>query len=58
MKVRMKEQERVPVKTGVSLGRKPYQRPQIVHELALETRAGSALQIILGLDEFGEVGLD
>lgn len=36
--------------------RKPYQKPEIIHELELETRAGSPTN---GLpDEFGLPGLE
>lgn len=30
--------------------RKPYQKPEIIHELELETRAGSPLSAPEGLD--------
>jgi len=33
--------------------RKPYARPEIIHELALETRAGSPLGVPDPFDPFG-----
>jgi hypothetical protein len=35
-----------PVHAGDILARKPYQKPGIVHELRLETRAGSTTGMI------------
>ncbi len=33
-----------------NIGRKPYTRPEIIHELELETRAGSPLAPVDSLD--------